>query len=98
MEDNINNRDLVYDDRDPRIIRWIKSTIRPTITYTMLYLYVQSFLHKSKYTDIQFDSINVIMVIIIVFWFGEKLIKNAGILEIIKNLYNKNNIDIKKKG
>ena len=74
------------DSYSPDWVLHVKSSIRPVLTYvfTLLYLYV--FIKRSDMSDVYIGGLNTIMITIIIFWFGERLLRNTGMVDMIKNI------------
>jgi len=69
-------------------INSIKSSIRPVLTYLFTFLYIYVFIKRSDMEAVYINGLNDIMIIIIIFWFGERLMRNTGITDFLLN-YNK---------
>jgi len=66
----------------------IKSSIRPVLTYLFTFLYIYVFIKRSDMETVYINGLNDIMIVIIIFWFGERLMRNTGITDFLLN-YNK---------
>jgi len=77
------------DSFSPDWVMKLKSTIRPILTYTFTILYVYIFIERTNMPEIYIDGMNKIMLLIIAFWFGERLLRNTGITEYLKSFGNK---------
>ena len=66
----------------------IKSSIRPVLTYLFTFLYIYVFIKRSGMETVYINGLNDIMIVIIIFWFGERLMRNTGITDFLLN-YNK---------
>jgi len=78
------------DKISPKWVLRIKSFIRPFITYSWhiytIIITAMYFLNKIPNTDKDVvEKILFIEIVIIVFWFGERLARNVGIVDFIKN-------------
>ena len=78
--DNINT-----DTTSPEWVLNLKASIRPVLTYVFTLLYVYIFFKKDDMPDLYISGINNIMIVIIIFWFGERLIRNTGITDFLLN-------------
>jgi len=79
------------DKISPKWLLRIKSSIRPFMTYSWhIYTIIVTamyFLNKIPVSEKDIvKEILFIETIIIVFWFGERLARNVGIVDLIKNL------------
>ena len=87
------------DKVSPKWVLRIKSFIRPFITYSWhiytIIITAMYFLNKIPNTDKDVvEKILFIETVIIVFWFGERLARNVGIVDFIKN-FNISKKDVK---
>jgi hypothetical protein len=78
----------------PKWLLTLKATIRPFLTYIFTILYVYVFLKKDEIEAVYISGLNSIMLLIIAFWFGERLLRNTGITEFLLQ-YNKNTTSVK---
>ena len=77
------------DENSPNWVLKLKTTIRPILTYTFTILYVYIFIERTDMPTIYIDGMNKIMLLIIAFWFGERLLRNSGITEYLKSFNTK---------
>jgi len=87
------------DKVSPKWVLRIKSFIRPFITYSWhiytIIITAMYFLHKIPVSEKDIvKEILFIETVIIVFWFGERLARNVGIVDFIKN-FNISKKDVK---
>ena len=78
------------DKISPKWILRIKSFIRPFITYSWhvytIIITAMYFLNKISVSEKDVvEKILFIETVIIIFWFGERLARNVGIVDLIKN-------------
>jgi len=76
------------DTTSNKYISGIKSSIRPVLTYLFTFLYIYVFIKRSDMETVYINGLNDIMIVIIIFWFGERLMRNTGITDFLLN-YNK---------
>jgi len=69
----------------------IKASIRPILTYLFTFLYIYAFIYREHLKDVYISGLNTIMVTIIIFWFGERLMRNSGITDFLKSYAPKHN-------
>jgi len=75
------------DTTSPKWVLDLKSTVRPFLTYLFTLLYTYAFITK---VDMErFGSLTNIMILIIVFWFGDRVLKNLGGADVLKALLTK---------
>ena len=68
----------------PRPVQYLRSSVRPMITYLTAGSYVYAFLHPEKFTPDQLSMLHGILFLVLGFWFGEKLITRTGLLDLFK--------------
>ena len=73
------------DSYSPNWVLKLKSTIRPILTYVFTALYLYVFIKRDHIDAVYISGLNTIMVTIIIFWFGERLIRNSGLTDFLKN-------------
>ena len=83
------------DTNSPKWLLTLKSTIRPFLTYIFTFLYLYVFFKEKNIEPVFISGLNTIMLLIIAFWFGERLLRNTGITEFLIQ-YNKSIKDVKK--
>ncbi|GAB6075282.1 hypothetical protein JCM12825_01600 [Desulfurobacterium crinifex] len=73
----------------PRPVQYLRSSVRPMITYLTVSSYVYAFLHPEKFTPDQLSMLHNILLLVLGFWFGEKLITRTGLLDLFKKKESK---------
>ena len=68
----------------PRPVQYLRSSVRPVITYAVTGAYVYAFLHPENFTPQQLAMLNTLLLLVNAFWFGEKLITRTGFLDLFK--------------
>jgi chromosome condensin MukBEF MukE localization factor len=68
----------------PRPVQYLRSSVRPVITYAVTGAYIYTFLHPENFTPQQLAMLNTLLLLVNAFWFGEKLITRTGFLEIFR--------------
>jgi hypothetical protein len=64
--------------------------IRPVITIMVGYLdYVYITSLGSKFTVEQADLLKAMTVIVFMFWFGERMVKNTGLIEAVGKMFKR---------
>ena len=86
-----NNCDVGTDKYSPDWILSVKSSVRPMLTYIFTILYIYVFIEREHMDVVYINGLNNIMAIIIVFWFGERLMRNTGITEFLKGFRGSSN-------
>lgn len=76
---------LNTDSYSPKWVLRIKSTVRPFLTYIFTFLYVYIVIKHDAVYDKYVSGLNTIMVTIIIFWFGERLLRNVGVVDFLKS-------------
>ena len=71
------------DANSPKWVLSLKSTIRPILTYAFTILYIYIFIERTEMPEIYIDGMNKLMLLIVAFWFGERLLRNTGITEFL---------------
>lgn len=56
---------------------FVRFSIRPTASFLTLYFDYKCFLTTSKYDADQMDLLLLLNTVVLVFWFGERVIKNV---------------------
>lgn len=70
------------------IVLLFRGLIRPAITVMVGYLDYQVIM-GTGYTDAQMDLIKAMTLLVFFFWFGERAVKNTGMLDAIKRFFTK---------
>lgn len=68
----------------PRPIQYLRSSVRPVITYAVTGAYIYAFLHPENFTPQQLGMLNSLLILVNGFWFGEKLLTRTGLLDLFK--------------
>ena len=68
----------------PRPVQYLRSSVRPVITYAVTGAYIYAFLHPENFTPQQLAMLNTLLLLVNAFWFGEKLITRTGFLDLFK--------------
>ena len=92
-KDDTCNGEYSTDKTSPKWVLKLKSTIRPFITYSWhalsLWTVVMYFIGKINVGDKDIvQHVLFIETVIIVFWFGERVARNAGVADFLKNFGN----------
>ncbi|WP_457755169.1 3TM-type holin [Thermovibrio ammonificans] len=74
----------------PRPVQYLRSSVRPIITYLTAGSYVYAFLHPEKFTPEQLSMLHGILLLVLGFWFGERLVTRTGLLDLFKKREPKN--------
>ena len=77
------------DKNDPVYINKLKYTIRPILTYAYTFLFFYTVINYGNYDIEKIRDTASIEFLIIVFWFGERLLINTGIKDFILRLANR---------
>ena len=65
-------------------IKWLRGVIRPVLTILISGAYLWGWANPDTWTVDQMAMLNPAFLIILAFWFGERAIKNTGIIDILK--------------
>ncbi len=68
----------------PKPIQYLRSSVRPVITYITTGAYIYAFLHPESFTTQQLSMLHGILLLVLGFWFGERLLSRTGVLDILK--------------
>ena len=63
----------------PKIILYLRSSVRPLLTYVLVGLFVYGFLNPDKVNDTTFKMLYQLNIISLGFWYGERALKNLGL-------------------
>jgi hypothetical protein len=58
-------------------IKWLRGSVRPVLTYIFAGLFIASFLNYVPVSNLRFDMLYKILMIVLAFWFGERAVKNV---------------------
>ena len=65
-------------------IKWLRGVIRPVLTIAISGAYIWGWANPNTWTVEQMAMLNPAFLIVLAFWFGERAIKNTGIIDILK--------------
>lgn len=65
-------------------IKWLRGVIRPVLTILISGAYLWGWANPDSWTVDQMAMLNPAFLIILAFWFGERAIKNTGIIDVLK--------------
>ena len=65
-------------------IKWVRGIIRPVLTIIISGAYMWGWAHPGTWTQTQMDLLNPAFLIVLAFWFGERAIKNTGIIDMLR--------------
>jgi len=65
-------------------IKWLRGVIRPFLTILISGAYMWGWANPDTWNVDQMAMLNPAFLIILAFWFGERAIKNTGIIDILK--------------
>lgn len=65
-------------------IKWLRGVIRPILTIIIFAAYIWGWSHPNVWTINQMAMLNPAFLIVLAFWFGERAIKNTGIIDVLK--------------
>jgi len=68
----------------PKPIQYLRSSVRPVITYITTGSYIYAFLHPEQFTQNQLSMLHGILLLVLGFWFGERLLSRTGVFNILK--------------
>ena len=86
--DNFRNFMLQYEGEAseiPKLILYLRSSVRPVITYFITGIYGFAFLHPERFNEEQMFILKPALLMVLGFWFGERLLKRSGLLEVLGN-------------
>ena len=72
----------------PKPVQYLRSSVRPVITYIATGSYIYGFLHPERFTPEQLSMLHGILLLILGFWFGEKAIVRTGLVDLLKTKLN----------
>lgn len=73
----------------PKLILYLRSSVRPIITYFITGVYGFAFLHPERFNENQMLILKPALLMVLGFWFGERLLKRSGLLEALSSKKNK---------
>lgn len=65
-------------------IKWLRGVIRPILTIIIFAAYIWGWAHPGIWTVQQMAMLNPAFLIVLAFWFGERAVKNTGIIDVLK--------------
>lgn len=65
-------------------IKWIRGAIRPALTIMISGAYIWGWANPAQWTPEQMSLLSPAFLIVLSFWFGERAIKNTGIIKLLK--------------
>ena len=65
-------------------IKWLRGVIRPVLTILISGAYIWGWANPETWTVEQMAMLNPAFLIVLAFWFGERAVKNTGIIDILK--------------
>jgi hypothetical protein len=68
----------------PVSIRFLRSSVRPVLTYVITGAYVYGWLMPEMFSEGQMLVLKPAVLMVLGFWFGEKLISRSGLLDVLK--------------
>lgn len=70
---------------NPRWVQIIRSLIRPCLTVAIMGAYLFAFMKPNIFTKDQLNMLFPLTLLVLAFWFGERSLKNLGVVEAFKN-------------
>ena len=67
----------------PKLIQYIRSSVRPVLTYVISGAYIYGWLHPEIFTEEQMLVLKPAILMVLGFWFGEKLITRTGLADVL---------------
>lgn len=65
-------------------IKWLRGIIRPILTIAISGAYMWGWFNPVQWTETQMQMLSPAFLIVLAFWFGERAIKNSGIVKLLK--------------
>ena len=66
------------------LIKWIRGIIRPVLTIIISEEHIWGWANPVQWTADQMAMLNPAFLIVLAFWFGERAIKNTGIIDMLR--------------
>ena len=66
----------------PTLINYLRTSVRPVLTYVISGAYIWGWVHPEAYTETQMLVLKPMVIIVLLFWFGDRMIQRSGILDI----------------
>jgi len=64
-------------------IKWLRGVIRPVLTIMISGAYMWGWANPATWTQQQMDLLNPAFLIVLAFWFGERALKNTGLVDAV---------------
>ncbi len=71
-------------DTLPKPMQLLRASVRPILTYASMGAYIWGFLHPETFTPQQMALLNNLLLLMLAFWFGERAVKNLGLIDLLK--------------
>jgi len=68
----------------PKSMQILRTSVRPVLTYVSMGAYIWGFLHPETFTPQQMALLNNLLLLMLAFWFGERAVKNLGLVDVLK--------------
>ena len=68
----------------PKSMQILRASVRPILTYVSMGAYIWGFLHPETFTPQQMALLNNLLLLMLAFWFGERAVKNLGLVDLLK--------------
>jgi len=65
-------------------VKWIRGVIRPALTILISGAYIWGWANPTQWTTDQMAMLNPAFLIVLAFWFGERAVKNTGIIDMLR--------------
>ena len=76
---------------EPKWLLVLKGLIRPITTFLFVNLYIYVILKHNEFNKDVIDNLTNIVWLVLLFWYGERAVRNMGIIEFLFNKKNVNN-------
>jgi len=63
------------------LITFVRGMIRPTLTVVVTAAYIWGWLHPEKWTPEQMIILKPALLVVLIFWFGDKALQKSGLLD-----------------
>jgi len=86
QDENFRNFMLNYEGKladIPKPIQYLRSSVRPVLTYVITGAYIYGFLYPEKFTPEQMMILKPAMLLALSFWFGERLLTRTGLTDVL---------------
>ena len=68
----------------PLLIQIVRALVRPVITFVITGAYTYGWLNPEVFTPSQMSVLKPALLIVLIFWFGEKALAKSGIIDVLK--------------